>query len=335
MEILIIPYHSFATQSVLMVKGRVLRNKRIEVNDDDSVWDNLVNSYKRMESDEIPHAEVEIRFHDQSWNLTCDDEGYYKAELPLNNPLSYKGAYLSIEVQLIKPDFGKPYVTEGLVILPPENADFGIISDVDDTIMETGATSFRKMAILTFLKNVHNRHAFSGVAAFYQALEKGPNQTNRNPFYYVSSSPWNLYDLITDFIELNEIPQGPLFLRDLGLDEHKFITEEHGDHKSSQIERLLKTYPERKYILIGDSGQQDVFIYYQMAKAFPDRFLAIYIRDAKDAHTLPAVAAQIQQAQSEGIDMILMKDSLAGAKHAAEKGFIHVNAVEEVEKSGE
>ena len=315
-EALIIPYNSFGTGSHIYIKGRVLRNKNIAVRDDDSLWENLMNSYKRMGSSEIPYAQVQIQYGNQSWELTCDDEGYYEGELKLDQTNLQHPEKAPIAITLLNPIFSPLPTFNGFVFNPPQTADFGVISDIDDTIMETGATSFQKMAVLTFLKNVHGRIAFSKVPEFYHGLRKGPSGANNNPFYYVSSSPWNLYDLITDFIELNQIPMGPLFLRDLGLDEEKFITKGHGDHKTEQITRLLELFPQRQYILIGDSGQQDAFIYYRIAQRYPERILAVYIRNAQAKETFSLVKEQIEKAQAEGIEMMMMEDSQAGIDHA-------------------
>ena len=70
------------------------------------------------------------------------------------------------------------------------------------------------MAKLTLLHNAHTRLPFEGVAGFYQALQRGRDGEAYNPVFYVSNSPWNLYDLLEDFLDVHGIPRGPLLLRD-------------------------------------------------------------------------------------------------------------------------
>jgi len=93
------------------------------------------------------------------------------------------------------------------------------------------------MARLTFLRSPHTRLPFNGVAAFYQALRDGAAQPR--PIFYVSSSPWNLYDFLVDFMALNRIPAGPLLLRDLGLPAERAGGSSHQAHKLAQIERIM------------------------------------------------------------------------------------------------
>ena len=106
-----------------------------------------------------------------------------------------------------------------------------------------------------------------------------PARRTRNPIFYVSSSPWNLYDLLDDFLELNAIPAGPIFLRDIGTDTGKFIkTPGHG-HKLERARTLIARNPQLRWVLLGDSGQADAELYAEAAQEFGDRIAAIYIRD--------------------------------------------------------
>ena len=313
-------YNSYATTSKLFIKGRVLRDKGITVHEKDALWTNLLNTYKRIHSQEIPHAKVEVIFDGQQFELEANDEGYLENSLDLQKSPDSPPYIQPLEARLIHPIESTDTTGKGQIFLAG-HADFGIISDIDDTIMETRATSLIKMARLTFLQNVHNRIAFDGVGDWYNALKAGPAGKSVNPVFYVSSSPWNLYDLLTDFMELNGIPAGPLFLRDYGIDERKFFTDSHGNHKRQRIEQILTDYPELNFILIGDSGQQDAYIYYEVAKEFAGRILTIFIRDAKAPRTELAVRQQIEKAQAEGLDMVWIEDSDKGLQYSIEKGY--------------
>ena len=203
----------------------------------------------------------------------------------------------------------------------------GIISDVDDTILQTFATNLLRVAQLTFLQNAKMRLAFPGVAAFYQALQVGADGQQDNPIFYVSSSPWNLYGLLTEFMALHDIPAGPLCLRDLGIDEDKLITTGHGSHKIEHIEQILTTYPTLPFVLIGDSGQKDPEVYAKIARRFPERILAIYIRDVtedkRDAEVV-GISAELNT------PMLLTPTSLAAASHAAQLGLISQSQLDKV-----
>lgn len=164
------------------------------------------------------------------------------------------------------------------------------------------------MAKTVFLNNAHSRLPFPGVSAFYNALLLGKNGKRNNPFFYVSSSPWNMYDLLKEFLDLNNIPEGPLLLRDFGLQDNKLINKGHQVHKTKEIVNILKMYPKLNFILIGDSGQQDAYIYKDIAKLYPDRILAIYIRDLEINKSTKAInVSRLCEVANFGTEIFLLR----------------------------
>ena len=217
--IVIVPYRSFGTPDTLFVKGRVLHDKPVATAEAErSAWSNLRDALRRIDSDEVPGARVGIHFDDQEWETVADSEGYFTHELPLAAPVAKTDAWHAVHLHLLEPALGQPQpFAEAQVLVPPPTARYGVISDIDDTILETHATSLLRSALVTLLENAATRTPFPGVAALYQALQAGANGNGRNPIFYVSSSPWNLYDFLVEFMEINGIPAGPIFLRDYGL----------------------------------------------------------------------------------------------------------------------
>ena len=321
----ILPYRSFGLEDRLTVMGRVLAQTHdFTADEGDRWWDNLADMYRRFASREVVGAPLVVRYGEAEVRTTSDAEGYFRIQIPLPTPVLRPGWTLA-DVQLEDaPAFNqvKPVTAQAEVLVPPSNADFGVISDIDDTIVLTHATSFLKMARMVFLNNARSRLPFAGVAAFYQALARGPQLTQNNPFFYVSSSAWNTYDLLVDFMALNEIPSGPLLLADYGMDETSFPFASHDDHKLAQIRNILDTYTDLRFILIGDSGQRDRAIYTQINEEYPKRILAIYIRDVlwltRDAGDTAAAITRL----SNGVEMILTPNTRAAAQHAAAQHFI-------------
>jgi phosphatidate phosphatase APP1 len=235
---------------------------------------------------------------------------------------------------LLSPKTGAENVsTTGLALVPPTTARFGIISDIDDTIIVSHARNLLKVAYTTFLSNARGRVAFPGVGAFYRALQRGTTDAEFNPIFYVSSGPWNLYDLLIDFMQLNQIPVGPIMLQDYGLEEKQLFSASHRDHKLAQIRKLLETYPDLPFILIGDSGQHDPEIYRKVLEEVPARIKAIYIRDVTPDTRDSEVHKLAEEARAHGGELILVQNSLEAAMHAVEKGFISATALPEI--SGE
>jgi len=325
--IIITPYLGHGSRESFHLVGRVLIDKGItSAKDEDTIWQNLANMYRRMSSDEIPHARVRIRFGDQETEVTADEEGFF--EVFLNPGPLYRADQIIYDIQCELIDFphrvdelGEIRAT-GQVIVPPPGAQFGVISDLDDTVIKTDVLDILKMARNTFLRNSRTRLPFEGVAAFYRALQAGTNSTY-NPIFYVSSSPWNLYDLLIDFFDVRDIPLGPFFLLDLGLTREHFLTGDHMHHKFAAISSIMESHTNLPFILIGDSGQQDTNIYRYVVERYPGRVLAIYIRDvSKDEKQERSILNTSDFLKTKGIDLLLVPDTVAAAEHAILKGYI-------------
>jgi phosphatidate phosphatase APP1 len=239
--------------------------------------------------------------------------------------------YLSIPIKLIEaPGPFTQNVIRAEMMIPPVDAEYGIISDIDDTIIRTGATNLLAMGRTVLFSNARTRLPFAGVSAFYRSLQLGRNGKRNNPFFYVSSSPWNLYDLLIDFMDHNEIPQGPLLLRDFGLQSESFMSGDHLGHKLKEIKRILDSYPNLNFVLVGDSGEHDPVIYLEVVKQFPGRILSIYIRDVK-AGEKKKIAEQVAlELKALGIEMILTEHSVDAAEHAAAGGLIFTETIPEI-----
>ena len=328
--VMIQPYRGFGTPDEFWLQGRVLENEGIpEAGESDSVLRNLFAMALRFETDEVPETEVTATAGLVEARTRTDEEGYFEFRLrPEPSASAAEDGWSDVLLQL--PAFeqdGEPVQATGRVLVPHPGARFGVISDIDDTVLESGATSLLSLARATLLNNVHSRKPFEGVAAFYRALERGSGTNGAmNPFFYVSSSPWNLYDFIEEFFVLHDLPMGPLLLRDLGLDETTFIKSGH-EHKLEKIERILATYPDLPFVLVGDSGQEDPEMYRRAIDDFPGRIRVIYIRDVSDDVRDEEVARLADEARRQDIEMVLVPDSAAAAEHAAALDLIPREAI--------
>lgn len=322
----IVPYRGYGNDARVVVMGRAQRDPGLrEAHATDSFWKNLVESYKRIETDEIPGARIRATYQALAQEIVADGEGFFRATLELGTPPPPDSGYWhTINLELIDPVVtdGVPVVASALTLVPPREAEFAVISDLDDTVIQTGATDVIRMVRATLLGNARTRIPFAGVAAFYAALQRGGTGTSFNPIFYVSSSPWNLYDVIEHFMTLQQIPMGPTLLRDWGMSFDR-IPLGHAAHKLTSIRQIMSTYPEQRFILIGDSGQEDPEIYREIVREFPNRVLCSYIRNVTPlgprGDALKEVASEIATAGSE---MVIVEDTNAAAKHAAAKHWI-------------
>lgn len=316
-------YAGFGTAARLALSGRVLEEPGLRAAlATDSRWRNLANMYRRFESDEIPGARVLARFEGAECEVTADDEGFFAAELTPLRALPTNQLWHSVELTLLAPlrTGAGPVRASAPVLVPPPPSRFGVISDIDDTIIRTDATSLVGAFRSTLLGNARTRILFPGVAALYRALH-GPAL---NPLFYVSSSPWNIYDMLADIFDLHDLPAGPLLLRNWGLAGKLELAFKHRDHKVAAITRILATYPALPFVLIGDSGQEDPEIYCEIVRSYPGRILAVYIRNVTPtlAQRTAAVQALALAAQAAGGALVLADDTLAAARHACAHGLI-------------
>src|SRR6185503_10375495 len=212
-------------------------------------------------------------------------------------------------VQLV---LGTPRIrATGRVLVPPAEARFGVVSDIDDTIVYSNVLSKWRMILTIAFSNARTRKPFKGVGAFYRALHSGVN-----PVFYVSKSPWNLYAPLVEYLEVQGLPLGPLVLRDFGLRMKKH-------HKVEAIEAILRTYPALPFILIGDSGEEDPEIYAAIVRRHPRRIRAVYIRSvAPRPGRIKAIETLIRQIAPTGCQLVLAPDSEFAAAHAAGEGLI-------------
>lgn len=331
----VIPYRTYGNARRLYIKGRVLEDKKIaSAGDKDTILNNLLNMYKRFESDEVPNARLKAILPDEEREVITDKEGYFVLDLHPLTPVINEQLWHPIPLQLLSAPipFEAGLQVHAEVMIPPPDAEYGIISDIDDTIVKTSATDMLAMSRTTFLNNARTRLPFAGVAEFYKALQLGRNGKRNNPFFYVSSSPWNLYDLLKDFLDLNKIPAGPLLLRDFGLEQKPEKSQGHMGHKFKEIKQILEAYPHLNFVLVGDSGQEDPVIYQEVVKQFPNRILAIYIRDVQ----LPErekIALDVSASLKEHkIEMVIVDNTVEAAEHAAQTGLIFTEAIPAIEQ---
>lgn len=332
------PYLGYGTDETFYLRGRVLEGAKLKpAADDDSLWENLAATYRRFESDEVPLVPVQIRVGERVKEVVTDNEGYFAAELSPPPTLFaeatahdfwHEAMLSALPISTTHSPGKEPlYRTTTQVMVPPTNSNYGVISDLDDTVLQTNATNLLKMAKLTLLHNARTRLPFAGVAEFYQALQQGPKGTAQNPIFYVSSSPWNLYDLLTEFLDFHGIPHGPLFLRDLGFSRDLIHSSGHHNHKLAQIDHLLQVYSHLPFILIGDSGQKDPEIYREAVQKFPNRIIAIYIRDVSLDKRDIEVDTIIQDVGKENVPMLRVADTVAAAEHAVANRLIDATSL--------
>lgn len=280
-------------------------------------------------TNEIPGAPLRIRIGTAEVDTTTDDEGYF--EVRLQSPQgNFRGPWAEGDVSLSAPYRGitEDQSTAIRARIADPSAAFGVISDIDDTILHTGAQRAAAMIRQTLTGSELTRIPFVGASELYQALAASAPHGG-NPIFYVSSSPWNLHGFLLNFLHHRRFPPGPLLLRDLLGNE---VRRTHGSHKNARIDEVLELHPDLSFILIGDSGQHDPEIYADVVKRHPGRILAVYIREVR-LDPGDRRVEEITDTWSHDVPFGLVPTSSALARHAATLGLITPEDVTIVERA--
>ena len=213
-------------------------------------------------------------------NKTADD-GFIKFEWASERPVA--AGWHTVKV------FHKTRnetITGSGELFVPHHTQYGFISDIDDTIMIShSATVFRRLRSL-FTTNPHSRKIFAEVQKHYHLLSVSNTTPDApNPFFYVSSSEWNLYDYLEDFFAFNKMPKGAFLLNHIKKWTGLFTTgSTKHEGKLLRVMRILQAFPQQQFVLLGDNTQKDPLIYKAIAEKHPGRIHAIYIRNAHHPH---------------------------------------------------
>jgi len=294
---------------------------------------NLRNAFLRFETDELPGATLDVRLagrESTAVTVVTNEEGFFRAELTPDPPASVDGVVVDLRVRLLSPSAPAGGATDvaARAMLAGPDTRFVLLSDLDDTVLVTQATRPWRVLRDAMFGNARTRRAFAGVAALYAAFERAGALVS-----YVSSGPWNIYDLLQEFLVLNRIPVGPMALRDWGIGVGSLPTQ-HMHHKVREAEEFLTAFASLPFVLLGDSGQEDPEIYAELAARHPDRIALALIRDVgADARRLREIEVASQSSAKAGVPLVLVPDSAAAAAEAARHGWLSAAAVEDVARA--
>lgn len=161
---------------------------------------------------------------------------------------------------------------EGCALLIPPRG-LSVISDIDDTVKVTHVASRRQMMARTFLEPFE---AVPGMAERFRAWVTGGAA-----LHFISSSPWPLYEPLEAFLEAAGFPAATKTLKNVALKDRSIrnLLSKATKTKPPAIDAILEAFPERSFVLVGDSAENDAEIYADAARRHPSRISRILIRD--------------------------------------------------------
>jgi len=266
---------------------------------------------------ELPSARVRIECGDQSQEVSADHEGYVDEVVDVGLPTG------SHEVRMT-PLQPPGETSTGTVHVHDADVPLAVVSDIDDTVIDSGIARGVLATVRTgLLQSSAARVPLEGAPGLYRALARDPGDGRERPFFYLSTSPWNLAGFLAGFLERHGFPAGPLLLTDWGPGERGLLRVGSREHKGTALRRLAQELPSASFILLGDSGQQDATIYADFARESPGRVRAVYIRQAhgrRDESHQQAVERAGRDLEEAGIPYLLTEDSADMLEHARQVG---------------
>jgi len=170
------------------------------------------------------------------------------------------------------------------VFVIDQDAPFGIISDVDDTVMVTALPRPLLAAWNTFVLDEHARRPVPGMAVLYERIIRANPGA---PVIYLSTGAWNVAPTLSRFLDRNLYPAGPLLLTDWGPTHDRWFRSGR-EHKASSLERIAQELPGMKWLLVGDDGQHDEQLYGEFAASHPQNVAAVAIRQLSTSEAVLA-----------------------------------------------
>ncbi|RRQ47913.1 DUF2183 domain-containing protein [Maribacter algicola] len=322
----IIAFNGYGTPDRFYVRGRALEDENIDLGNK-GAFKLLINTWKRFETDEIKNTPIRVTIGNHITLLgKTDHEGYYLVNEKVESLSKYinEEGWVKFEISFFDTELKREILNQnsfpGKMLIPSIKSKFGVISDIDDTILHTGVVSSLKWKVIinTIFKRATSRRPLEGAAEFYHLLHQGKTGQEANPIFYVSHSPWNLYRYLELFLTTNNFPKGPILLRSMS----SFTRRKRDDkpQKQKEITGILNTYPELSFILIGDSGEKDADIYIEISKLFPNRVKAIYLRSVSDGRRMSRVSNLFSA--HKNIPFLMVNKTEEAIAHAKEQGFI-------------
>ncbi len=270
------------------------------------------------------NVQIELQWEDRNFRTESDKNGFFKFEWEDEPPLQ-QGWH---EVEARAYSNGKIMARSTGHVYVPYPTQYGFISDIDDTFLISHSSNLRKRLFVLFTENARSRQPFEGVVRHYRLLSlSNTSADSPNPFFYVSSSEWNLYDYILEFTRVNNIPEGVFLLNQLKIFSQLLKTgQNHHMTKFTRIARILERYPDQRFVLLGDSSQQDPYIYESIVSHYQKRIHAVYIRDvyAKNKDKAADVLAKIE---SQGVPCCFFQHSEDAILHSNKIGLIGETAI--------
>ena len=265
--------YEFENRRIVRAVFTELLQRKYGLKANDHTEENYLYRTKLLTADNESGKRIVVKLCGKRYVLPkTQANGHFKATIAVPadtaNKLASNGT-LDYEL-VLRPNIKRSFIGKSILV---EDEGVSIISDIDDTIKLSYVTDHKKLFESSFFNDFE---PVAGMPELYQQwLQQGAS------FHYVSSSPWQLYEPLDEFLNDYAFPMATMSLKMVRFKDETFFNlfKSATKTKPQAIDAIIKHYQNRKFVLIGDSGEKDAQVYAEIAKSYPDHIAKIYIRN--------------------------------------------------------
>lgn len=319
-------YHGYGHTHNLVVYGHVFKHKaKTRQTFSNNLLVNIVHLLKLFILKPYPFVQVRLSFGNQEVYQKTEYDGFFKFEWAAYENVS--AGWHGVEVEALNSQGEVIAVGQGQVYVP-HITQYAFISDIDDTIMVSHSATIGRRLRELFIKNPRTRKTFKDAYTHYNLLAHAHTTADQpNPFFYVSSSEWNLYDYLVETFRYNKLPEGAFLLNQIKRWKDLIKTGKTGhEGKLIRVMRIIDAFPNQKFVFFGDNSQRDPAIYTAIAEKYPENIEAVYIRNVREEMKGPAQEF-LDRIAAKGIKTCLFERSAEAIAHSRKHGLIPPDAL--------
>jgi len=271
----ILIYHAYGNAHQILIQGRMEEKKTFsKAKEDDNWFQNIWRTVRQVKGDEIKNQTIFALIHGEKFETKGDDEGYFEFNITTQKALKMGYEKITLYIE------GNSNAIEREVTTIGSEPLVGIVSDFDDTMIVSDVTNKIKLGYNTVFKNYKQRTVVpTMLEQFEKILAKNPKDAP-STLFILSGSPQQLFFAVEDFLAFYHFPKHTLILKKAHGDHKDPLTDQFA-YKTQKIERLIKLYPNMKWVMFGDSGEKDAEIYKFIKEKYSKKVISYHIRDVE------------------------------------------------------
>ncbi|PZQ88285.1 MAG: ACP synthase [Leifsonia xyli] len=268
-----------------------------------------IRGWRSFTSIPVRDAEIRVRAGDTEHLIHADRGGVIDARIEVRLTPRWSSILLTLE--------GSDAI-EAPVFVVEETVEFGLISDVDDTVMVTALPHPLLAAWNTFVRGEHARRPVPGMSVLFDRLMTAHPGS---PVVYLSTGAWNIVPTLDRFLSRNLYPRGAFLLTDWGPTTDRWFRSGQ-EHKQASLARLAEEFPRLRWLLVGDDGQHDEERYREFADAHPENLAAVAIRELSPGEAVFAGGRAQREAHEGAAPWVYGADGAELAEELAALGLL-------------